>query len=77
MNEKEVEELFYSIDKNGNGKISRGELRRFLRHSKYKVPLEVADVYFSKLDLNGDGEITLEELKLAFGHRNRRGTHPL
>ncbi|KAF6778606.1 hypothetical protein AHF37_01683 [Paragonimus kellicotti] len=73
MNEKNVEELFKMIDKNGNGKISRGELRRFLRYSKYNVPTEVLDVYFSKLDLNGDGEITLDELKLALCPRRRRG----
>ncbi|KAF7258495.1 hypothetical protein EG68_04165 [Paragonimus skrjabini miyazakii] len=77
MNEKQIEEMFNSIDKNGNGKISRGELRRFLRYSKYKVPLEAVDVYFAKLDLNGDGEITLDELKLAFGHRTQKRAHPL
>ncbi|KAF5404152.1 hypothetical protein PHET_02455 [Paragonimus heterotremus] len=72
MNEKKVEELFKMIDRNGNGKISRGELRRFLRYSKYKLPTEILDVYFARLDLNGDGEITLDELKLALSHRRRR-----
>ncbi|KAF8567694.1 hypothetical protein P879_05026 [Paragonimus westermani] len=76
MNEKQVEELFKSIDINGNGKISRGELRRFLRYSKYKVPMEVLDAYFAKLDVNGDGSITLDEFKLIFGHRTHGTAHP-
>ncbi|KAF7258494.1 hypothetical protein EG68_04164 [Paragonimus skrjabini miyazakii] len=73
MNEKTIEELFKMIDRNGNGKISRGELRRFLRYSKYNLPTEILDVYFTRLDLNGDGEITLDELKLALRRRRHRG----
>jgi Ca2+-binding EF-hand superfamily protein len=57
--------LFYSIDADGNGTISKDELKGHLaRTSKYSDP--AINKIFRMLDVNKDGEISKEELREAF-----------
>ncbi|KAF5400966.1 hypothetical protein PHET_05903 [Paragonimus heterotremus] len=63
MDEKEVESLFKVIDKNGNGKITRSELKSFFKKSNQKMGAKEIKEYMKQFDANKDGQITLEELK--------------
>lgn len=56
-NKKELEKIFNSIDKDGDGKISKDEF--------YANPLKDAAARFDNTDTNKDGTVTLEEENAA------------
>ncbi|KAL7771876.1 hypothetical protein CFE70_001827 [Pyrenophora teres f. teres 0-1] len=59
--EKELLQLFRTIDYNCDGKISRDELRSALRSAGLTVPNTNLDKFFSEVDTNNDGVISFEE----------------
>ncbi|RMZ68878.1 calcium dependent mitochondrial carrier [Pyrenophora seminiperda CCB06] len=59
--EKELLQLFRTIDYNHDGKISRDELRSALRSAGLTVPNSNLDKFFSEVDTNNDGVISFEE----------------
>lgn len=56
-NKKELEKIFNSIDKDGDGKITKDEF--------YANPLKDAAARFDNTDTNKDGTVTLEEENAA------------
>ena len=54
---KELEKIFNSIDKNGDGKITKDEF--------FENPLKEAAARFDNTDTNKDGIVTLEEENAA------------
>ena len=58
--EEEMKEAFRRFDKDGNGVISRSELRDFL--TRFGEPLDEVEIeeFFNKADLNMDGNINYE-----------------
>ena len=56
-NKKELEKIFRSIDKDGDGKITKDEF--------YANPLKDAAARFDNTDTNKDGTVTLEEENAA------------
>ncbi|KAJ4986904.1 calcium dependent mitochondrial carrier protein [Stagonosporopsis vannaccii] len=59
--EKELLALFRGIDNNGDGKLSKDELRDALRRAGLTVPNNKLDNFFAEVDTNGDGHISFEE----------------
>lgn len=57
VNKKELEKIFNSIDKDGDGKITKDEF--------YANPLKDAAARFDNTDTNKDGVVTLEEENAA------------
>ncbi|KAF5400968.1 hypothetical protein PHET_05905 [Paragonimus heterotremus] len=65
MQDHEIEEIFYLIDKNKNGKISRRELQSFFKKNDCKYKSKEVKEYIRRIDQDGDGSISLMELKQA------------
>ncbi|CAD7704874.1 unnamed protein product, partial [Ostreobium quekettii] len=61
--EEELREAFRVFDKDGNGSISREELRQVMCSLGMKLTLEEEDEMISEADQNGDGEIDYDEFK--------------
>ena len=53
--------LFRGIDHNGDGKLSKDELRSALRSAGLAVPNSKLDAFFAEVDTNGDGHISFAE----------------
>ena len=62
----DLEKIFKSLDKNGDGKISYNEFVVGATDMSQLLNEENLRVAFDLLDLNGDGKITSEELRSRF-----------
>lgn len=61
--EEEIKEAFRVFDKDGNGSISREELRQVMTSLGMKLTAEEEDEMICEADMNGDGEIDYDEFK--------------
>lgn len=59
--EDEIKEAFRVFDKDGNGKISRHELRHVMKNLGEKLSDEEIDEMITEADVDGDGEISYQE----------------
>jgi len=59
--ERQLLLLFKSIDKNGNGKVGKEELRMAFKSAGLAVPMRRLDGFFDEIDMNNDGYITFDE----------------
>lgn len=66
--EKELLALFRSIDNDGDGKLSKDELRSALRRAGLAVPNSKLDNFFFEVDTNQDGHISFEEWRYVDPH---------
>ncbi|KAF8652900.1 hypothetical protein AX16_004088 [Volvariella volvacea WC 439] len=62
----DLREAFKLFDKDGNGKISKSELKDMLHTMGEKVNDEELDLMISELDEDGNGEISFEEFVKVF-----------
>jgi len=53
--------LFNSIDKDGNGKIDKSELKAAFKNAKLSVPKRKLERFVENLDRDGSGTITFDE----------------
>ena len=59
--EKELWQLFKSIDRDHNGQLDKGEVRSAFERAGIKLPGTKLDQFFSEVDTNHDGVITFDE----------------
>ncbi|KAI9852335.1 MAG: hypothetical protein M1838_001040 [Thelocarpon superellum] len=59
--EKELRNLFNSIDRDHNGKLDKAELQMAFRRSGLAVPSSKLDRFFAEVDTNQDGVISFDE----------------
>ena len=59
--EKELLQLFKSIDRDHNGQLDKSELRVAFRRAGLAVPNSKLDQFFSEVDSNHDGVISFDE----------------
>jgi Ca2+-binding EF-hand superfamily protein len=52
---------FRRFDVDGNGTLSRSELRSFMRSASVQLPAKDLDILINDADRNGDGQIAFEE----------------
>ena len=64
------EAVFYSIDRNKDGYITKGELKLASRGTSMKKLSEIID----EIDNNSDGKLTLEEVKAIAKKAHRKKT---
>ncbi|GMI02624.1 hypothetical protein TrVE_jg13805 [Triparma verrucosa] len=60
-----VKDLFYMIDKSGDGSANAVELHAALKKAKLKMSLEEVETLISFMDTSGDAEIDRDELELV------------
>ncbi|CAJ1399659.1 unnamed protein product [Effrenium voratum] len=71
MQEKEkrsnqlVTNLFNEMDKDGNGRLSRSELRAMLQSDAFDCTYEDVDEVLDSMDSNHDGDVDFDEMKRA------------
>lgn len=70
--EKELFQLFDSIDKDHNGSLDKDELRQAFSRSGVVVSNAKIDQFFDEIDTNHDGEISFEEWRLVALPRRSR-----
>ncbi|KIW21017.1 hypothetical protein PV08_01596 [Exophiala spinifera] len=75
--ERELWQLFSSIDKDNSGALDKGELRAAFSRSGVTISSAKLDQFFDEVDVNHDGEISFEEwrdflLFLPAGQSNLR-----
>jgi len=63
MVQARVKEAFDSIDTDGNGFISVGEMDTLFKSLGYELTAEQLKEELAKVDLNSDGKISLDEFK--------------
>ena len=59
--EKELWQLFKSIDRDHNGQLDKNELRLAFVAAGINLPSSKLDQFFSEVDSNNDGVITFDE----------------
>lgn len=59
--EKELWQLFKSIDRDHNRQLDKGELRSAFENAGIRLPPSKLDQFFSEVDTNRDGVITFDE----------------
>lgn len=59
--ERELWQLFNSIDKDNSGALDKGELRAAFSRSGVTISSAKLDQFFDEVDVNHDGEISFEE----------------
>lgn len=59
--EKELWQLFKSIDRDHNGQLDKGELRAAFNKASILLPDPKLNQFFSEVDSNHDGVITFDE----------------
>lgn len=59
--EKQLWQLFNSIDRDHNGQLDKGELRSAFVTAGIMLPASKLDQFFSEVDANRDGVITFDE----------------
>ncbi|THD28596.1 Polcalcin Nic t 1 [Fasciola hepatica] len=69
MDENEIYQIFKTMDLNGDGKVSRKELRKFFKSHAYKWSSKELKEYIKQIDTDGDGYISYQELRFALGKR--------
>jgi len=79
LTDEEKEELFQKIDKNGDGSISKKELRKYIKAANKKQDIpdesltnEKINEAFDAIDTDGNKELNREEFKAAeekFGNK--------
>lgn len=63
-------ELFQRLDKDGNGAITKDELREGLTELNMEVDDSKIDSFYSRVDINGDGKITMPEFEAFINAHN-------
>jgi len=64
--EKELWQLFKSIDRDRNGQLDKGELRSAFVTAGIMLPNSKLDQFFSEVDTNHDGVITFDEWRYTY-----------
>ena len=59
--EKELWQLFKSIDRDHNGQLDKGELKSAFDRAGIHLPASKLDQFFSEVDTNDDGVISFDE----------------
>lgn len=59
--ERELLELFRSIDRDKDGRVNKAELQTAFQHAGMTVPSRRLSGFFNEIDLNRDGFITFDE----------------
>ncbi|KAG2322971.1 hypothetical protein Bca52824_016184 [Brassica carinata] len=61
MDRGELSRLFQIFDKNGDGKITRNELREFFNSVGILIPEKEINEMIAKMDVNGDVFMDIDE----------------
>ncbi|KAK4140918.1 uncharacterized protein C8A04DRAFT_39548 [Dichotomopilus funicola] len=74
--ERELLELFRSIDRDKDGRVNKAELQTAFQHAGMSVPSRRLSGFFNEIDLNRDGFITFDEWRdfLLFMPNNGNGS---
>ena len=59
--EEEIRQAFKKFDKDGNGFVSKHELRQAMTNIGHKFTVEEVDKMFKSADTNSDGRVNIEE----------------
>ncbi|CAN1215352.1 Calmodulin-like protein 3 [Linum perenne] len=65
--------VFATFDKNGDGLITKQELRESLKNIQISATEKEAEEMVVKVDSNGDGVIDMEEFKILYRNMNKDG----
>jgi solute carrier family 25 phosphate transporter 23/24/25/41 len=65
--EKELRQLFDSIDRNNNGELDKEELKAALARAGLTVPNSKLEQFFAEVDTNKDGVISFDEWRYKIG----------
>uniref|UniRef100_A0A0B7BFP9 EF-hand domain-containing protein n=1 Tax=Arion vulgaris TaxID=1028688 RepID=A0A0B7BFP9_9EUPU len=71
---KDLQDLFCVLDRDGNGQIDFKEFMDLLTPPMNQVRVKVINEAFDKLDVNSDGAIQLDDLKIVYAANARK--HP-
>lgn len=64
--EKELWQLFKSIDRDQNGQLDKLELQTAFQRAGLIIPKPKLDQFFSEVDTNHDGVISFDEWRYCF-----------
>lgn len=64
--ERELWQLFQSIDKDHDGHLDKGELRSAFLRAGLAIPNSRLDKFFDDVDVDNDGVISFDEWRYAF-----------